>query len=368
MNIREVDQDDVDEVRTFRQAPLLAERLNYSHDIRQLIKHAVRHTDPSGLSVFVRYVTEHLSLNQRHILLRGFIDMGHPLLVKILLTHGVVLGGGARAVWKLIDVAVMNEKGFLVKFLFDFYKDDILYEYVVHRRRLFSIILYAFGRQPFDESTRTVLAKQLITLHEDIGGDFPLYRDGFLSVVRERSPEGYQRLLHTFERLKIRLTTVVQRKYREKHQRKIHAVKVIQRKAKNVLYRPGQRATVHGTVQAHGYRIPARQPFVPRGIVLNRFVRNFNTLKILPRNVDTNRVRQLNRTIRNTVREMRPRLRNTLQERRNTLSRERTVRKLTQNIFKSVVRDVERESAAYSRRVRTPAGNRVRSLVGRFNR
>ncbi len=43
MNIREVDQDDVDEVRTFRQALLLAERLNYSHDIQQLIEHAVRH-------------------------------------------------------------------------------------------------------------------------------------------------------------------------------------------------------------------------------------------------------------------------------------------------------------------------------------
>ena len=363
-----MDQDDVDEIRTFRQAPLLAERQDYSRDIRQLIEHAIRHPNPPGLPVFVRYVTEHLSLNQRHILLRGFIDMGHPLFVKILLTHGVVLGGGARAVWKLINVAVMNEKGFLVKFLFDFYKDDILYEYVVHRRRLFSVILYAFGRQPFDESTRTVLVKQLLKLQKDIGGDFPLYRDGFLSVVRERSPEGYQRLLHTFERLKIRLTTVVQRKYREKHQKKIHAVKVIQRKAKNVLYRPGQRATVHGTVQAHGYRIPARQPFVPRGIVLDRFVRNFNTLKILPRNVETDRVRQLNRTIRNAVREVRPRLRTIVQQRRNTLSRERTVRKLTQNIFKSVVRDVERESAAYSRRIRTPAGNRVRSSVSRFNR
>ena len=368
MNIQEVDQDDVDEVRTFRQALLLTAHQEYSHDIRQLIEHAIRHPDPPGLSVFVRYVTEHLSLIQRHILIRGFIDMGHPLFVKILLTHGVVLGGGARAVWKLIDVAVVNEKGFLVKFLFDFYKNDILYDRIVHRRRLFSVILYAFGRQPFDENTRTVIAKQLIKLHECIGGDLPLYRNGFLSVVRERSPDGYQRLLHTLERLKIRLTTVVQRKYREKHQRKIHAVKVIQRKAKNVLYRVGQRATVHGTVQAHGYCIPARQPFVPRGIVLNRFVRNFNTLKILPRNVDTDRVRQFNRTIRNAVREVRPRLRTIVQERRNTLSRERTVRKLTKNIMQRVVRDVERETAAYSRRVRTPAGNRVRSLVSRFNR
>ena len=368
MNIQEVDQDDVDEVRTFRQAPLLAEHQEYSRDMRQLIERTVQHSDLNSLVVFIRYRTIHFDIHQRHILLRGFIDMGHPLLVKILLTHGVVLGGGSPAVWDLIDVAVVNEKGYLVKFLFDFYKDAIKYVHVANRRRLFDVILYAFGRQPFDESTRTVLAKQLITLHENIGGDFPLYRDGFLSVVRERSPEGYQRLLHTFERLKIRLTTVVQRKYREKHQRKIHAVKVIQRKAKNVLYRPGQRATVHGTVQAHGYRIPARQPFVPRGIVLDRFVRNFNTLKILPRNVDTNRVRQLNRTIRNTVREMRPRLRTIVQERRNTLSRERTVRKLTQNIFKSVVRDVERESAAYSRRIRTPAGNRVRSSVSRFNR
>ncbi len=367
MNIQEVDQDDVDEVRAFRQAPLLAERQDYSRDTRQLIEHGIRHPNPPGLSVFVRYVTEHLSLDQKYILLRGFIDMGHPSFVKILLTHGVVLGGGAR-VWKLIDVAVMNEKEFLVKFLFDFYKDDILYEYVVHRRRLFSVILYAFGRQPFDESTRTVLVKQLLKLQKDIGRDFPLYRNAFLAILSERNPQAYQRLLHTFERLKIRLTTVVQRKYREKHRRKIHAVKVIQRKAKNILYRPGQRATVRGTVQAHGYRIPARQPFVPRGIVLDRFVRNFNTLKILPRNVDTNRLRQLNRTIRNTVREMRPRLRTVVQERRNTLSRERTVRKLTKNIMQRVVRDVERETAAYSKRIRPPTGNRVRSLVSRFNR
>ena len=367
MNIQEVDQDDVDEVRTFEEALRTRTRPQYPPFAQQFMIRMTEDIEPN-MKMYIQNISRKFSMGQRHIVLQGFIDMGHPLLVKILLTHGVVLGGGSPAVWDLIDVAVVNEKGYLVKFLFDFYKDAIKYVHVANRRRLFDVILYAFGRQPFDESTRTVLAKQLITLHENIGGDFPLYRDGFLSVVRERSPEGYQRLLHTFERLKIRLTTVVQRKYREKHQRKIHAVKVIQRKAKNVLYRPGQRATVHGTVQAHGYRIPARQPFVPRGIVLDRFVRNFNTLKILPRNVDTNRVRQLNRTIRNTVREMRPRLRTIVQERRNTLSRERTVRKLTQNIFKSVVRDVERESAAYSRRIRTPAGNRVRSSVSRFNR
>ena len=354
MNINglEVDQDDIEEVRSFRQALLTRNQQQYPQGMQHIVSHMIRHIDLSSnntMPFFVRYV-QNLPLDQRHLLLRGFIDAGYPMVTKLLLSHGVILGGGANAIWTLIDVAMMREKGFLVKFLFDKYDDDILYVYAVHRRRLFSVLLYAFGRQPFSETIRTVLVKQLLKLHECVGGDLPLYRNAFITVMRERSPDGYQRLVDTFRRLKIRMATVVQRKYKKKHQKKVNAIKIIQHRAGNVLYRPGQEPSHMGIVRIHGYRIPVRQRFIPKGILYNKLMQNFNALKVG------------NQPSQPTTRR---RLLNILQERRNTLSRERTVRKLTRNIMKHIT---ERQKAAYSRKIRSPTGDRVKELAKKFNR
>ena len=352
MNINglQVDQRDVNEVRTFRQALLTRNQQQYPYAIQQLVYPMIQQIDPShpSMPLFVQYV-QNLSLHDRNLLLRGFIDAGYPMITKLLLSHGVILGG-LNAIWTLIDVAVMREKGFLVKFLFEFYDDHLLYEYLINRRRLFSVLLYAFGREPFDEITRTILVKQLLKLHECVGGDLPLYRNAFLAVIRERSPDAYQRLVDTFRRLKIRMATVVQRKYKKKHKQKVNAVKIIQHRVENFLYRPGQEPSHRGTVRVHGYRVPVRDRFIPKGILYNTLMRNFNALKVG------------NQPNRHTTK---PRLRNVLRERRNTLSRERTVRKLTRNIMKHVI---ERQTAAYSRRIRPPTGNRVKELARRFNR
>lgn len=373
MNINglQVEQDDLQEVRTFQHTLYTTIQQQYPQHIQQHIQHVIHTIDPTShatMTVSVQYV-QNLPLLDRRLVLRGFIDFGYPMIVKLLLSHGLVLGGGAKTtIWLMIDVAAIREKGSLVKYLFAGYNHVISYDSLFDRRRLFSIMLYAFGREPFDNVVRTELVKQLWRLHEDIGGDLPLYRNAFLAVLSERNPQAYQRIVQTYNRLKLRLTTMVQRKYKRKHQKRVNAVRVIQTKVQNLLYRPGRQASYRGTVPTHGYRVPVRERFVPRGTIFDRLQQIFNILKTSPKNMDTVNIRQLNRTIRNTSRETRPRLRNILQERRNTLSRERTVRKLTSNIMKKVVKDIERESAAYSRRIRPPTGDMIKSLARRFNR